>query len=168
MLFRSPCRTPHLTEDEIKEVFLQALNKLLTNKETVIQNLELLKTTLFSTSDLEQELCDLESEIEVTKELYRKGISSGPITDSSRLTSMQNHFSEILEKRNNLKDEITSRKNKRLGINRFIRTLKDADEQVSEFSDELFVGLLDHMTVYSKACIAVTFKGGQEIKITKD
>ena len=51
---KEPCRTPHLTEDEIKEVFLQALNKLLTNKETVIQNLELLKTTLFSTSDREQ------------------------------------------------------------------------------------------------------------------
>ena len=40
------CSTPHLSEDEIKTLFLKALNRLLTDKEEIIANMEMLKESV--------------------------------------------------------------------------------------------------------------------------
>ncbi len=45
------CKTPHLSEDSIKKFFIKAANKLLEDKDEIIANFEILKTTAFNTED---------------------------------------------------------------------------------------------------------------------
>ena len=73
----------------------------------------------------------------------------------------------MLTRRDELRDEIVSRKNTRIGLDRYIRTLKETELQDMEFSEELFIGLVDHMTVYSRNNISVTFRDGQEIRVNQ-
>ncbi len=37
--FKSHCKTPHLTEEEIKDAFVQAVNQLIDNKEEILSNI---------------------------------------------------------------------------------------------------------------------------------
>ena len=159
------CGTGHITEDKLKATFMRAAGQLLENRKTVIKNLEFIKEKLFSTAELEQERDSLEVEIEITKELYRRSISAAPIKDASGLDAVQVKYQNMLTRRDELRDEIVCRKNKRIGLDRYIRTLKETELQDTEFSEELFIGLVDHMTVYSKSIIGVTFRDGQEIRV---
>ena len=49
------CKTPHLDEETIKTFFISAVNKLLSEKEEIFENFQLLKDTVFDTTDLEKE-----------------------------------------------------------------------------------------------------------------
>ena len=49
------CKTPHLTEDDIKEVFVRAANRLIENKADVLDGITLLKERLTDTEALEEE-----------------------------------------------------------------------------------------------------------------
>lgn len=161
------CTTGHITEDVIKAVFVKAVNQLLDYRETVIKNLDFVKDMLFDTNNLEKELGNLEVEIEITKQLLCKRISSAPIMDSNSHDAAQAKYRDILSRRDEIKEEIVSRKNRRIGLNRYIRNLKEAETMVTEFSPDLFIGLVDHMIVYSNSTFGVVFRDGSEIKVDK-
>ena len=71
----------------------------------------------------------------------------------------------MLSLRDEVKEDLVFRKSRRIGLVRYIRTLKETEFQDTEFSVELFIGLLDHMPVYGKGNIGVTFRNGQEIRV---
>ena len=159
------CGTPHLTENELKVAVVSAMNIFLDNRKTVIANLQRIKKQLFSTDALEKEKTSLEAEVDIARELYRKSISSGPITDTSKPDAIQDRFNSALAKLEETKMEINIRRNKRSAMNRFIKTLEQSGKQIGEFSDELFISLADHVTVFGKFNIVVTFRDGQEIRV---
>ena len=49
---KTGCQTPHLTEYEIKEYFIKAMNRLITDKKEVIANVELIRQILTDNGDL--------------------------------------------------------------------------------------------------------------------
>lgn len=59
------CQTPHVTEEEIKVWFLSAINQLLSNREEIITNTELLIDMAKDTSPLENKIGDLEKQLEI-------------------------------------------------------------------------------------------------------
>lgn len=70
--FNNHCQTPHLTEDEIKGAFLRSVNQLIRNKEEVISNFCLLKTSLSDTSALEKMRSELNIELNLLTEKVQK------------------------------------------------------------------------------------------------
>lgn len=52
--FKGHCKTPHLTEDDIKEVFVRAANRLIENKAEILNRITLLKERLTDTEALEE------------------------------------------------------------------------------------------------------------------
>jgi site-specific DNA recombinase len=59
------CQTPHLDEETIKTLFISAVNKLHSDREEILGNFELIKSTVFDTADLEKEQAELQNELEV-------------------------------------------------------------------------------------------------------
>jgi DNA invertase Pin-like site-specific DNA recombinase len=45
------CETPHLDEKTIKQAFISAMNKLITNKNNIIADFEIIKNEVFNTAD---------------------------------------------------------------------------------------------------------------------
>ena len=123
-----------------------------------------MRDSVLVTDDLQKELQSLETEIIATRDLLRKGISDGH-TDSDIQDAMQQKYNGMLHKREELRKEVANRRGKSADISRFIENLRASDNLVEEFSEDLFTSLIDHLTVYSKSCLGVSFRSGKEIKI---
>lgn len=104
------CKTPHLDENTAKQIFVLAINKLITNKSQILSDFELIRSVLFDT---------------------------GEIAINSRYEKLE----------------------------LFIKNLNKQNGAVTEFDDELWLSLVDFVTVNSKEDIRVRFKNGHEIQI---
>ena len=57
-----PCPSPKFSEDEIKAMFVKALNKLITDKDEIIKAFREIRDEVFSTADEEAQLAKLREE----------------------------------------------------------------------------------------------------------
>lgn len=73
------CTTPNLTEDEIKAMFISAVNKLITQKDSIITALTASLNTAFDNTDLKAEQAELESEIAVVSDLIENAFMKTPM-----------------------------------------------------------------------------------------
>ncbi len=62
------CTTPHFSEDKIRSFFIKALNKVLSEKDSVIADMEILKTTVADINGSESERAGVEVEINMLAE----------------------------------------------------------------------------------------------------
>ena len=166
-----PCSTRHLTEEEIKQIFVKALNSLVEVKENVIAELRSLIDDVCQTVELteernrvEQGLCVLAERIEIL------------IQENARVAQDQNAYlkqeNEIrglyVEKQGNLEkldDQIAERESKRKTLETMIQVVCGINEEQVEFDEELWGGLLDHIVVKEDGTVVVVFKGGIEIGV---
>ena len=170
--FKNKCTTPHLKDDEIKAVFIKAVNKILTDKTNVIKDLTEIRKLLLDTKELDKKLADAEIELEYTEGLIKSYFNGSVITEkdatSGKFEEYQTKYTEVKEKVDKLEKKITDRKNRALKMQRFISKIEDMDELVDEFSEKMFLGLVDHMVVYSKERIIVVFKCGREVEVSNN
>ena len=64
-----------------------------------------------------------------------------------------------------LQDELTERRRRSLMIKRFIDEVSEFDELFTEFSENLWLGLVDVMFVVDKKNFRVKFKSGMEVPV---
>jgi len=64
-----------------------------------------------------------------------------------------------------LEDEKKSKLLRRQKIVAFVENLQEQNTILNDFDDGIFRAMTDHMTVYSKRNISVTFKDGNEIHV---
>jgi site-specific DNA recombinase len=125
-----PCQTPHLTEDEIKQKFLVALNALMGGRDELIANCRLAQIVLCDCDQVDTELDELHREIKVVTELSRKAIH-----DNARVVQSQDEFNErnngyldryrkAMDRVSELEDKKRARKTKNLILDAFIREIE--------------------------------------------
>ena len=77
---------------------------------------------------------------------------------------MSARFQETKDKYDAVTIEIAQRGIRRREFGQFIHSLEALPEMVTEFSEELWGSLVDHVTVHSKDNIVFTLTNGMEIK----
>ncbi len=163
------CTTAHLTEDEIKELFVSAANKLITQKDAIVAALTASLDTAFDLTALKAEQAELESEIAVVSDLIEKCIYENAhvaldqVEYKKRYDGLTERFDTAKARHEALDETIRSKQSRRATIEDFLSTLKDAD-LVDTFDTALWCGLVDFVTVHSKDDVRFTFKNGQEIR----
>ena len=166
-----PCGTRHLTEAEIKQIFVKALNSLVEVKEKVIAELRSLVDDVCQTGKLIGEHKRIEQELGVLAERLET-----LIRENARVAQDQNAYlkqeNEIrglyVEKQGNLEkldDQIAERESKRKTLETMIQVVCGINEEQVEFDEELWGGLLDHIVVKEDGTVVVVFKGGIEIGV---
>lgn len=163
------CTTPNLTEDEIKAMFVSAVNMLITQKDSIITALTAFLDTAFDTTDLKSEQTELESEIAVVSDLIEKCIYENAHVALDQ-TEYQKRYDELTARFDTAKarygaldEAIRSKQSRRARIEAFLSTLEKA-ELVENFETGLWCSLVDYATVYAKNDVRFTFKNGQEIR----
>lgn len=167
--FKSHCKTPHLTEDDIKEVFIRAANQLIENKADILNSITLLKERLTDTEALEEERDKLSTDLNLLADKVQHLIA-----ENARVAQNQDDYdqkySELVSRYEAAKkqydktcDDIQYRKARSRQMDSFIKELQE-QELIKEFDARLWGSLVDFITVYSKDDIRVTFKDGTEIK----
>ena len=165
-----PCNTPHLSEEEIKKLFLKALNALVEAKEETIENLQELIETVCQIDSLGAEQERLKQELRIIAEnlanLIQKNASvaldqTEQAENEKKLRTIygekHSRFQELealIQEKNDTKEILTN----------FISKLEDLAGKQTEFRGELWGGLVDHIHIDEKRS-TVVFRGGIEITI---
>lgn len=165
------CRTPHVTEEEIKAWFLSAINQLLSNRDEIIANTERLIDMAKNTSPLEDRIDDLEQQLETIRqdivdlvdrnarraqnqELYQKQYDT-------LLIAYQEKQKELHETNSTLEDQ----KSKSIRLDRFIQQLKEQDDLITAFNQELWQTSVERLDIKEGKTISLTFKNGVQIDL---
>lgn len=164
------CKIPHITEDEIKEMFIKAANELFSEKDEIIENTKTMMNMVCNTDDLDKELGDKVVELNIIA-----GQMQTAIAENSRTALDQNEYerryADLTERYNTIKleydkisEQIESKKGQRELFKGFIRALEKQGALVEEFDEGLWSSLVQEVVVKSKDDILFIFKNGFEIK----
>ena len=165
------CSTQHLTEEEIKEIFVKALSSLVEVKENVITELRSLIDGVCRTEELTEERDKVEQELVVLAERLEKLIRENArvAQDQTAYLKQENEIrARYLEKQGDLaklEEQITERESKRNTLEAMIQVVYGINGEQVEFDEELWSGLLDHIMVKEDGAIVVIFNGGIEIGV---
>ena len=165
-----PCNTPHLTEEEIKQMFLKVLNALVDAKEETIENLQGLIETVCQTESLDAEQERLKQELRIIAEnlanLIRENASVALDQTEQAETEkkLRTLYGEKHSRFQELESLIQEKNDTKEILTNFITKLEDLMGEQTEFREELWGGLVDHIRIDEKRS-TVVFRGGIEITI---
>ena len=166
-----PCNTRHLTEEEIKRIFVKALNSLVEVKENVIAELTDLIDGVCQTGELVEEHNRVEQELRGLTERLETLIHENArvAQDQTAYLKQENEIRALyLEKQGyleQLEEQIAERESKRNSLETMIQVVCGINGELVEFDEELWGGLLDHIVVKEEGQVVVVFKGGIEIGV---
>lgn len=165
-----PCNIPHLTEEEIKQMFLKSLNALVDAKEETIENLQGLIETVCQMESLDAEQERLEQELRIIAEnlanLIRENASVAldQTEQAEKEKKLRTLYGEKHSRFQELEALIQEKNDTKEILTNFITKLEDLMGEQTEFREELWGGLVDHIRIDEKRS-TVVFRGGIEITI---
>ena len=167
------CCTPHLYDDEIKEMFIEAYNALLTDKESLIEDCRLIQLQLSKTGPLENELSALKSELELIGAMIKQLIA-----ENATHTMDQAEYAKQYEQRVKHYDTVKLRMNTLLlrqknklakaeAIGAFMFELMERSDVLTEFDEELWQVSVANVTVKCDNTVVFKFHNGTEYTAKK-
>ena len=152
----------------IKDVFVNNLNEKFANKEEVLDNLRAIRNLLSGGKNTFQQQTALWQESQLLEEQIQ-----ALIMQNARIAmdqeKYQQEFDELVERHRKVKQEYEEQalaSEQDIGrvaqIDYFINTLEEMDAPVTEFDDQLWISMVDHVVVHSKDDIRVVYRDGIE------
>ena len=164
------CRTPHLTEDEIKAAFVRVANIIIDDREMILEELREDQALLTGTEELEKEQKRLAEQMNVDADAVQELIAQNARVAQNqeeynlRYEALATRFNETKAKYDAVTAEIAKRGIRRRELGRFIRQVEELPDRITDFSEALWGSLIDHVTVFAKDNIVFTTSSGMEIK----
>ena len=163
------CHTPHIMEEEVRATFVQALNRLLTNRDELVSNVKLICDTLSDTSRLEEERQKYADEMTLVADMVQAAM-----LENARVALDQNEyrrkndalaerFEEAKKKHDELVEQISVIQTREQNLRHFQETLESLKGTVTEFDSVVWGALVDYITVYEDGSRTVTFRDGTTI-----
>ena len=153
----------------IKEVFIKALNKLVTDKGPALDMMDHLKAKIDDTATLEGKLEKAAATFDEKMVLLQDYISKNAITEKEltdgRYSELEKEYREAQAEKVKLQDKLTERRRRSLMIKRFINEVEGFDNVFTEFSENLWLGLVDVVVVVDKKNFRLKFKSGMEVPV---
>ena len=168
---KEKCSTPKLEEEQIKELFVKAVNLLITDAKEIIRNYEEVRPLIFDTDCFDAEITELQEEMTVTAELIQKCVDENARTAISqdkykkKYDALVKRFEKAKQRLQEIHDTKRDREARRLQTDHFMRELKKQESIIAEFDEVLWYTLVDRITVYNETDIRFTFKDGTEYKV---
>lgn len=140
------------------------------DRDELVENMETVIQMVCGTSDLEQRLDEVRTEIPLLIQMTQELVSQNArqpqdqVDYQSRYDSMMERYEALRVEEGELKAGIEEHQLKREVIKAYTGRLAEQKETLTEFDTDLWTGLVDFITVYAKDDVRVTFKDGTEIK----
>lgn len=169
----SKCGTPHLTEEQVKGLFVKAVSELIAMRESIISGYDTVITTVLSTEKQERRVAEIEAELAELEAENEELIAQNAtvVLDQEEYQAQRDVILERYEKLNAECQELTQDINEKQMrcevIERFRREYEKL-EPVNDFSEMLWISMLDRLVVYSKERIVFVFRDGSEIELSSD
>ena len=153
------CKTRHVTIDEIKEGFIEELNRIWHKKNDVIANARILQEMAANPIDLIEELDRLTDEL---KRLEAKLEIKGAVTDREYALKYEKLVEKYHQKNDRAKElrmEIERSKAEAVKIKDYIDQLEKLKNPITEFDEELWVSMIDEVVVQPSGKLEYRFRG---------
>ncbi|AHM57697.1 resolvase domain (plasmid) [Peptoclostridium acidaminophilum DSM 3953] len=165
------CKTPHLYEDKIKEVFVEAFNEIINNKDEFLQCYEDMTKALTDTSTLDREIAKSQEELEIVAELLRKCVQENANSVLNQ-EEYQQRYSDLYQRYDNeqkriaeINDKRREHNGKRESIMEFICRLEQSKTLLTEFDEGLWNATVEAIKVHSENNVSLIFKDGTELEL---
>jgi len=160
------CKTPHVTEEEVKAAFVRVINKLIGDRTALLTDLRAVQETYSGTDELSQRLHELDDRLNSEAEAVQ-----GLIAQNARVAQNQDDYNAAYDaavsryeatkaEREQVAAGIRQRGIRRREFERFITELEKLPEAVSEFDETLWGSLVDYVTVGKDKIVVFTLLGG--------
>ena len=167
---KTGCSTPHLTEEEIKMYFVRAMNKMITEKDEIIQTIEDARQVICDNGELLAKRDAMQKEISLLVEMAQNAVERNARVAQNQ-EEYQKQYDDIISRYDAMKieyeqlcEKIENRQDRNEQLGRFIQELKGRDSLLTEFDQSLWCALVDKMVVKDKENVTVVFQDGTEIK----
>ena len=147
------------------------VNKLYADRELTITELTAIKNRLGDTTALEKERRILDEQLGVDAKAVNDLIARNARVAqdqkkyNERYDALVSRYEETEHNRDAVMEQIDQIMIRRRKIERFIESVKDLPELITEFDESLWAALVDSMTVYSKDRIVFRLTCAMEIEI---
>lgn len=165
----TPCGTPNLREDEIKEAFVTAFNQLLGDKERYIARFEKLLPLLADTSSLEAQLNVSHSQHEELMSRLQLCIAENArqVQDQEAYNLQYNKLRTACEgietKIAEMNKEILAQLGRKEQIRRCLNELRRCGSILDGFYLDLWSALVESVTVNTSRILTFRFRDGAEV-----
>ena len=165
----SGCRTPYLTEDDVKARFVMAFNSLMEDRDGLIEDCRLARAVLCDVADLDAELEEQRREVAVIAELMRKSIfdNARAAVDQGEWSERYNGYVDRQRVTNERIEELETAKRERISrslmIEGFVRDIENRELAITEFDEKLWVAVIDRVTVGRDGTMVFKFRNGVEV-----
>ena len=165
------CQTPHVTEEEIKEAFVTAFNRLVTEREEIAANARLVRQTICDTTELEQEKATLGQELAVLVEMTEKTVMQNARIAQDQAEYQRNYDSLVARydaakvRFDEVTEAISAKEAQAERLAMFERTLKAKIEPVAEFDSQLWASMVECVTVGVDRGLTVVFRDGTKVRV---
>ena len=146
----------------------------MTDKEEIIAKMDLLRKSVSDTERLADEMEKVSAEMEVLIQQTENLIAENARTAQNQ-TEYSRKYDALVSRYGEKKMRLAEFQERKADaeatgevLDNFIHTLRGIGEMVMEFDDSLWAGLVESVTVYGKEEATFLFKGGTEIKISKE
>jgi site-specific DNA recombinase len=163
------CTTPHIYEDELKALFVDAFNSLLSDRDSIFAAYEDIIADLTDNTALEKEAQAIQDECDVVLELMRQAVNENSQSALDQ-ADYQLRYDSLVERYENAKQclkeanaQIFDRRTKRENIEVFMRTLQAQKRLLTEFDESLWNATVDCLIVRSGTEFTFRFKDGTEL-----
>lgn len=112
------CKTPHINEDELKELFIKAVNELFSEKEEILANTKVMMEIVCETDSLDRDLQDSITELNIITEQMQIAIAENSRVAldqdeyEKRYAELTARYEKAKAKYDNIAEQIESKKAK--------------------------------------------------------
>ena len=165
------CSTPTLEEEIIRERFVKAVNSLISDKKTFLDDCRLMMITVSDCSEIDIELSEALQEIDVVTELTRRCIEENSISAQNqaiygeKYNSLLRRYDEAKEKVEVLQKEKSERQSKAKDIKNFITELERQPELITEFDEQLWLATIEEVVACRDGRMLFRFRNESEVKV---
>lgn len=165
------CTTPHLDTDTIQQMFLKAYNQLMGNRDCIIEDCEIIRTTLCDCSELDADIEKLQEEIEIIAELVKNCVQENAVAAqpqenyTTRYNSLVKRYEKAVEKHKALTTEKMRKIERDKELHLFIEALWERPLVLEVWDEKLWISLIDKATVHADGSIAFKFKNETIIEV---
>jgi len=160
--------TPNLKEEDIKLKFIMAYNMAMEDKERILQDTIEVIERLTDTTKLDNDIAKIDGELIVISELVNKLVKENA-KSSTDLDDYNKKYEELSNRYNKLQanhDEMirlrSDKHGQALKMKSFIANLSQSEDILDEWSERVWMLLVESAIVHRDSRITFKFKNGEE------
>ena len=165
------CKTPAIRAEDVENKFVDAVNKLIKNKDEIISNLEMVLDTICNKKELSEEKEKLErsltEQVEKIQDLIEinSRVAQNQEKYKKEYDALIKEYEETKKEYGQLEIESSRKAARHQTIKDYINILKKQDKPLDKFDGLMWGSLLENATIKDKDSIVFKFKDGTEIEV---